>query len=603
MCETRKNKLLHFSFLKSLNIVFLVSFVISLLLTGIVTLILNTQGKLDSKAILVIINVFLLSLPLVLFVLCAVASAIFSNSLFKKKVIVKKLSHLESLLNIDVLCLEKESAIVDGSLVIKKIIPLKTVATDQYINQWLSNMLRATNDDGVVFDTLSKQFDLELTAGVVSVLHYNNEIKYSGASFKGGKTIVLGSPEYTPIKNKIGILKRCEEDISKGCQILVVAEGKEQISDNGYPGELEAIALIVLKDHVREGAFETFKWFKDNGVDIKVVSSDNPLVASVNAAEAGIDNSDKYISLQEIESERLDDLVFQYTVFGDATTEQKEAIVTSLKKNQQVMMVGGNQSGALAMKASNFAVATNNSDVDSTADVILESPSLEPLHSVINDSKVFMNNLEKILSLSLAKTAFVFVAVLFFALFNNSFKQCLFVFNHLLLWDLITNGVAAFLLMLDKNNKKANNAFFKNALRSAVPMTILQIAGVLTVFLLYALQNNQLLSIGLYSINNVATMCVLIFTIFGIVSLYNVCAPLNKCRKIAVIIGASINVLAVTAIMVISYLGNNSDIPYLSMNGPTYFLAAIIATLYSALYLFINRFIGIIKGDNLKYEN
>ena len=603
MCETRKNKLLHFSFLKSLNIVILVSFVISLLLTGIVTLILNTQGKLDSKAILVIINVFLLSLPLVLFVLCVVASAIFSNSLFKKKVIVRKLSHLESLLNIDVLCLEKESAIVDGSLVIKKIIPLKTVATEQYINQWLSNMLRATNDGDVVFDTLNKQFDLELTAGVVSVLHYNNEIKYSGASFKGGKTIVLGSPEYTPIKNKIGILKRCEEDIAKGCQILAVAEGKEQISDNGYSGELEAIALIALKDHVREGAFETFKWFKDNGVDIKVVSSDNPLVASVNAAEAGIDNSDKYISLQEIESERLDDLVSQYTVFGDATTEQKEAIVTALKKNQQVMVVGGNQSSVLAMKASNFAVATNNSDVDSTADVILESPSLEPLHSVINDSKVFMNNLEKILSLSLAKIAFVFVAVLFFALFNNSLKQCLFVFNHLLLWDLITNGVAAFLLTFDKNNKKANNALYKNALRSAVPMAILQIAGVLTVFLLYALQNNQLLSIGLYSINNVATMCVLIFIIFGIVSLYNVCAPLNRCRKIAVIIGASINVLAVAAIMVISYLGNNSDIPYLSMNGPTYFLAAIIATLYSALYLFINRFIGIIKGDNLKYEN
>ena len=605
MCETRKNKLFHFSFLKSLNIVILVSFVVSLLLTGIVTLILNAQGKLDSKAILVIVNVFLVSLPLVLFILCVVASAIFSNSLFKKKVIVRKLSHIESLLNIDVLCLEKESAIVDGSLVIKKIIPLKTVATEQYINQWLSNMLRATNDGGVVFDTLNKQFDLELTAGVVSVLHYNNEIKYSGASFKGGKTIVLGSPEYTPIKNKIGILKRCEEDISKGCQILIVAEGKEQISDNGYSGELEAIALIVLKDHVREGAFETFKWFKDNGVDIKVISSDNPLVASVNAAEAGIDNSDKYISLQGIESERLDDLVSQYTVFGDATSEQKEAIVTALKNNQQVMMVGGNQSGALAMKASNFAVATNNSDANSekTADVILESPSLEPLHSVINDSKIFMNNLEKILSLSLAKTAFVFITVLFFVLFNNNLKQCLFAFNHLLLWDLITNGVAAFLLMFDKNNKKANNTFYKNALRSAVPMAVLQIAGVLTIFLLYALQNNQLLSIGLYSIDNVAVMCVLIFTIFGIVSLYNVCAPLNRFRKIAVIIGASINVLAVAAIMVISYLGNNSDIPYLSMNGPTYFLAAIIATLYSALYLFINRFIGIIKGDNLKYEN
>ena len=90
------------------------------------------------------------------------------------------------MLNIDVLCLEKESAIVDGSLVIKKVIPLKNVATEQYINQWLSNMLRATNDSGTIYDTLNKQFDLELTAGISSVLRYSDGIKYSGASFKGG---------------------------------------------------------------------------------------------------------------------------------------------------------------------------------------------------------------------------------------------------------------------------------------------------------------------------------------------------------------------------------------------------------------------------------
>ena len=85
MCEPRKNKLLHFRFLKSINVVVIVSFVVSLLLTGIVTLIFNAQNKLDSNAIIVIINVFLVSLPLVLFVLCVVASAIFSASLSKKK--------------------------------------------------------------------------------------------------------------------------------------------------------------------------------------------------------------------------------------------------------------------------------------------------------------------------------------------------------------------------------------------------------------------------------------------------------------------------------------------------------------------------------------
>ena len=600
MCETRKNKLLHFSFLKSINTVILISFAMSLILTGIVVLIFNAQNKLDSEGILVVINVFIVSLPLVLFVLCVVVSAIFSVSLYKKKVVVNKLSNLESLQNIGVLCLEREGAIVDGSLVIKKVIPLKTVATEQYIAQWLSNMLRATNDNGSVFDTLNKEYDLELTAGVLSVLHYNDEIKYNGASFKGGKTIVLGNPEFIPVKNKIGILKRCEEDINKGCHILVLAEGKEQIGDSGYPGELEAIALIILKDHIREGAFETFKWFKDNNIDIKVISSDNALVTSVNAAEAGIDGADKYISLQGIEIERIEDIVSQYTVFGDVSSEQKVAVITALKKDQQVMMIGNDAS---AMKASNFTVATIDNNSQKNTDIVLNDSSLELLPSAINFSKVFMNNLEKMLSLSLVKIPLVFITVLLFALFNNNLKQCLFVLNHLLLWDVITNGVALLLLVFDKNNKKENNTFFNNALSGAIPTAILQIVGVLTVFLLFALQNNKLLSIGLYSIDNVAVICVLIITVFGITSLYNICAPLNRHRKIAVIVGAALNVLAVASIMLIAYLSGSIKSPYLEMSGPAYFIAGISAILYSAIYLFISRVIGVFKGDNSENES
>ena len=602
MHTQRKKVSIHFSFLKSINRVLLVSLIVAVLLTGIVALIINAQNKFQDLplAILVIINALLVSLPIVLFILCIISSALFNAELSKKSIAVNKLANFESLLKIDVLCLEKENVIVDGALTIKKVIPLQTVATEQYLNQWLSNMLRATNDKGDIFDALNKKYDFELSAGVVSVLPYNDEIKYSGASFKGGKTIVFGNPEIVPIKNKVGILKRCEEDINKGCRILVVAEGKQLIENDGYHGELDAIALIVLKDHIREGASETFKWLKDNGISIKVLTNDNPLVASVNALETGIENADKYISLEGIDNNELEDLVSQYTVFGYATSEQKEVIVSTLKKDQKVMMVGGNKKDVLAMEASNFAVATVNGGIESqnAADIVLESSSLESLPTAINGSKAFINNLRKILSLALVKTILAVFVVLFFAIFNSNLKQCLFVFNHLLLWDLMTNGVAAFLLVFDKNNRRATGSFIK----AAIPATILQAVGVLSVFLLYALQNNNLFSIGLYSIDNVAVVCVLIITIFGIVSLYNICSPLNKHRRIAVIVGAILNVLAVAVVMLISYLGIVKS-PYVEMGAPAYFIAAIIAVLYSAIYLFISRIITTFKGDYLEDEN
>ena len=579
------------------------SLIVSILLAGVAALILNGQNKFQDTplAILVIINAFIVSLPIVLFILCIVSSSLFGADLSKKNVSLNKLSHLESLAKIDILCLEKES-VVDGTLIVKKVVPLQTVATEQYLGQWLSNMLRATNDKGGVYDALNKKYDFELSAGVISVLPYNNEIKYSGASFKGGKTIVLGNPEYVPIKNKVGILKRCEEDIAKGCHILVVAEGKEQIASDGYRGELDAIALIVLKDHIREGASEVFKWFKDNGTDIKVITSDNPLVTSVIALEAGVEEADKYISLEGIDGDQLDSFVSQYTVFGYATPEQKELTINALtKKGQKVMMVGAGSGDALAMKASNFAIAFDNGveEVQRKADIVLDGFSLNSLPDVINSSKVFINNMRKILSLTLVKTILAFVLVLFFVVFNNNLKQCLFVFNHFLLWDLTTNGVAAFLLTFDKNNKKAINSFIK----TSIPIAILQVVGVLSVFLIYALQNNKLLSISLYSIDNVAVVCVLIIAFFGIAGLYNINFPLNKHRRIAVVVGTILNVLAVAVIMLIAYLSDGLESPYLNMGAPAYFIAIIIATLYSTIYLFISRIISTFKGDNLKDEN
>ena len=200
MRSTRKGKIVHFLFLKSLNRFLLVSSIVAILLAGIVALILNAQNKLS---VIAIINVLLVALPFVMFVLCVVASAIFSSDLSKKNIMVNKLSRFESLLKIKTLCVEKDNVITDGVLTIKKVIPLKTVATEQYIDQWMSNVLRATNDKGAIFDALNKQFDLELSAGVVNVLHYNDEIKYSSVTFKGGRTIVLGNPEFVPVKNKL----------------------------------------------------------------------------------------------------------------------------------------------------------------------------------------------------------------------------------------------------------------------------------------------------------------------------------------------------------------------------------------------------------------
>ena len=304
-----KNKTIHFKFLKPINILLIVITSFAVLIAGAIALIFLVQNRFNEvdNSILVdiLINAFAIVLPIVLFILCIISSIDFTGELAKKNIYVNNLSRFELLSKINILCLEKTNVITDGSLEIKKVVPLHVGASEQYLGQWVSNLLRATNNEGSVFETLKQKYGFELSAGIVSTLSYNENIKYSAATFKGGKTIVLGDPQFVPIKNRIGILKRCEEYINNGCKVLVVGEGKEQISEAGYPSELDAIALIVLKDHIRDDAFETFKWFKDNGTSIKVVSSDNPLSVSVLAAEAGIENANRYISLEGMNNEEI----------------------------------------------------------------------------------------------------------------------------------------------------------------------------------------------------------------------------------------------------------------------------------------------------------
>ena len=613
-----KNKTIHFKFLKPINILLIVITSFAVLIAGAIALIFLVQNRFNEvdNSILVdiLINAFAIVLPIVLFILCIISSIDFTGELAKKNIYVNNLSRFELLSKINILCLEKTNVITDGSLEIKKVVPLHVGASEQYLGQWVSNLLRATNNKGPIFETLKQKYGFELSAGIVSALSYNENIKYSAATFKGGKTIVLGDPQFVPIKNRIGILKRCEEYINNGCKVLVVGEGKEQISEAGYPSELDAIALIVLKDHIRDDAFETFKWFKDNGTSIKVVSSDNPLSVSVLAAEAGIENANRYISLEGMNNEEIMRIINEYTVFGNANKEQKEFLISAYKLDKQVTaMISNDDNDINAMKKANFSIAVNNSndEVKKAADLVLANNSLKSLAETIDESDLYINNLSKVVSLSIAKSLFVIVALVAYVFISLSSKDTFialpFMFNHFILWDLLINGVASFFLLNKKNREKMQDTFINNVFKKALPILLLQLFGVATVFILFMMQEDQLINLGIDSIEAVVAMNIIIITAFSGVALYDICAPLNKYRKIVVISTLSFAALALFIGGLVTYLSKKTglilQIPFLAMSGPTYLATAIVIVVLASIYLFISQIIRILKGDVIEDED
>ena len=605
--------------LKSLKSMFLVIGITVIVMAIFMVVAFAVQGKFANDELLVkgvksIAGSLVAMIPSGLYLLTSTALAVGVIVLSKKKAQVQDFYSVEMLARVDTLCVDKTGTITDGNLIVKKVIPLKSSYLDGYIAQAICNVIHATGDKNATAKALLSYFDLQLSAGVNTALPFSSENKYSGASFKGGKTFIIGAPEYMPIVNQAGVIKRCEEFTKDGYRVVVLGEGSEAIKDNKYVGTLEAVALIIIKDHIRDDASETFAWFKDNGVDIKVISGDSAKTVSAIATEAGINNAHKYISLEGMPIGRVKMIANDYTVFGRVTPEQKEALIIALKESKKtVAMTGDGVNDILALKRSDcsIAMASGADAAKNISHIILMDSNFARLPAIVDEGRRVVNNLQRTASLFVTKTIFSFVITLIFMLASIIGKdpsfQYPFITNHLYLWEIVTSGYAAFFLALERNNEKIEGKFLSNVFKKAVPAAALLIGSVCTIFLLFILQQNGLTNLGVYSKECAVAMSIIAFSILGTVFLYKVCSPLSKYRRIVLICSASVNILALIVTAIVSLSMNIVEpvlqIPYIEMSGVSLITTLIIIIAFASIYLFVYQIVTIVKKEDSKNEN
>ena len=605
--------------LRSLNRMFVVigATVITMGIFMLVTFIL--QGKFSTEESIVtsvrsITGSMVAMIPSGLYLLTSTALAVGVINLAQKKAQIQDFYSVEMLARVDTLCVDKTGTITDGNLVVKKTVIFDAKTKKEYVAQAIANVLNATNDNNSTALALRKEFDYQLSTTVKVALPFSSENKYSGATFTGGKTFIIGAPEFLAIKNKDAILKKCEEYTKQGLRVIVLAEGNKEIKDNKYTGELVALAMVIIKDHVRDDALETFKWFAENNVDIKVISGDNAQTVSAVAVEAGIKNAINFISLEGMNLEEVKEVATKYTVFGRVTPEQKEALVMALKKaSKTVAMTGDGVNDILALKRSDcsIAMASGAEAARNVSHIVLLDSNFARLPAVVDEGRRVVNNLQRTASLFVTKTIFAFALTLVFTLASIIFRdpsiQYPFVTNHLYLWELVTSGFAAFFLALEKNNERIEGSFLLNVFKKAVPAACMLLAAVFTMFILYLFQKNGIVSWGIYSKNTAIAMSIIAFSVLGTVFLYKVCSPLSKYRRIVLTVSATVNILALVASAIVTYATNRSEdilqIPYLEMSGPTYLITGIVIIVLASIYLLTYQAIAAYKGKDNKNEN
>ena len=550
-------------------------------------------------------------IPSGLFLLTSVALAVGVLKLSKKGARVQDFYSVEMLARVNVLCLDKTGTITSGEMDVKTVIPYGNHGYKEIdIAQIISNLLIATKDSNLTAKSLQKAFNYELTKGIVDALPFRSENKYSAASFKGGETYVIGALDFLDIKNPGVLKRRTEEFTSLGLRVLVLGKASG-IKDQKVVGEVEPIAIIVLQDHIKDEAIETFKWFNENDVQIKVISGDDALTVSHIASEAGIKDADKYISLYGLSDQEVCEAATKYTVFGRVTPEQKELLIQAMKNNgDTIAMVGDGVNDVLALKRADCSIAMNSGSeaAKNVSHVVLVNSDFASLPDIVNEGRRVINNLQRTSSLFLVKTIFSMTTTLVFLITLITINYAYpFEAVHFQLWSFVGIGISAFFLALERNKEPLKGSFIGSIFMKAVPGAIATLLPVGLIYLTYALQQNGVLFTGIYDIEVAAFMSVLAFNFMSLIILLKICLPFSKYRACVFAGAATVEIGLVALAATLSYHNHITEsiiaINFQELTLVNWFVLGIIVILVSALYLIVTYIIEVFKGEHLNDKN
>ena len=297
--------------------------------------------------------------------------------------------------------------------------------------------------------------------------------------------------------------------------------------DDVVPSNAKPIGLIVLQDHIRDDVFETLEYFRNNGVDIKVISGDNPLTVSDIAARAGINNANRYVSLEGLSEEEVKEIAFDYTIFGRVTPNQKKALVEAYKaKKKTVAMTGDGVNDILALKEADcsIAMASGSEATRNIANIVLMDSNFSAMPSVVAEGRRVINNIERTSTLFLVKTILTILLTAFCMAMGIKY---LYQPSQMVLIEMFIIGAPSVFISLLPNNEKVQGKFISNVLKSSFPaaLTVLMFTIILYVVGIKVPQFQWIVDGNITPLFN--TMSLTITTAITLTVLYKMCKPFN----------------------------------------------------------------------------
>ena len=520
-------------------------------------------------------------IPEGLVLLTSVALTLGTLALTRKNTLVQELYCIETLARVDTLCLDKTGTITAGTMCVEQVEPyvkgmtfqkslpetaqpqipqsdadqpasvqscsenpdasqsettlLATVQPEQAqpemtigeIERVMANMMSVLKDKNATADALHKRFSRRTDMPVDHCIPFSSDRKYSGVAFKDEGTYLMGAAQFLFPDGNEDLLRQCAQYGKEGLRVLVLAHSPNKNLENELPEGLRPVALFMITDIIREDAPETLEFFKNQGVNLKVISGDDPVTVSAIAKKAGLENADQYIDATTITTpEEMEHAVADCSVFGRVTPQQKKEMVLALQKQgHTVAMTGDGVNDVLALKEADCSVvmAEGSDAAKNIANVVLMDSNFSAMPDIVNQGRRVINNIRTAASMFLIKTIFSALLCLITIFWGESYP---FEPIQMSLISACAVGIPTFLLAQENNFNKIESGFLRYVFMNAFPAAVTITGCVFTIMLVCqnVYHSNEMLS----------TACFLVTGWNYMAALKTVYAPLSKYRKIII---------------------------------------------------------------------
>jgi len=472
-----------------------------------------SSGQSYSEAILGTVAGIIGMIPDGLVLLTSIALTAGVVKMSKQNVIIQKLHGIEILSCTDILCLDKTGTITDGTMEVEDILVLNNKVNIEDIIANI-NTEEGNNSTDVA---LKNKYGIKNNLNVTDRVPFSSSKKCSITEIDGIK-YYLGALEYITDK-KITDYKELTKYIENGYRIITLSRGNDTI---------EVLAFIIIKDNIRESAGDTLRYFKEQGVDIKIISGDNPITVSNILRQLNFDGYDKYIEGKDLpkDYQELVKVAKETVIFGRMTPNQKQLVIKALKEDNTVAMIGDGVNDILGLKEADCGIALGSgvNAAKSASEVVLTTSDFSVLPDIVNEGRRVVNNIKRVASMYLIKTTYSLLLSLLSIVLTYEYP---FYPIQLSLISTICVGLPSFFLALEPNYTKVEKDFLVKVFRNALPNGITVVLNIFIVIMFCSVFNQNFESYRL-----------VIVSLTGFITLrllYTICKPLNLWRNMLLI--------------------------------------------------------------------